>query len=41
MKGPPTQGLDIDTAHLFMPGHVIGQVLSREFELGITTEGRG
>ena len=41
MEGSLTQNLVIDTAHLFIPGHVIGQVLSWEFELGIITKIRG
>ena len=41
MKGPLIQNLDVDTAHLYMPGHVIRHALSQEFELGITMKRRG
>lgn len=39
MEGPLIQNLDVDTAHLYIPGCVISPVLSQEFELGITTKG--
>ena len=40
VKGPSTQELDIDTAHLLSrPCYSHG--LSQEFELGITAKGRG